>query len=339
MKGKGLLTLFGATFLVLILVALPFMTACAKPAPAKALELDFAVFFPAKDYRSVAAQHWADTVEQRTNGRIKITVYPGGALLPLPETWPALVSGAVDIAQSPSAYWDKTVTEVQIFSLAGAFHEKKKAEINNKLTPLLGEVFAKHNMKYIYAPYEGEILFEATKPLEKLADIKGLMFRDYGPVPGRLIKELGGISMTIPLGELPVALERGTVDGAFFGWPTMYSMKTYELAPYVLMPGGNSLLFATFITMGVWNQISKDDQRIIMEAGKEAAELSVELGLEFQDKVMPEMKAAGLKVRELDAADMATYAKAVAVVKAEIEAAATPLGKKILKELEPYAVK
>ena len=58
-------------------------TAAAAPAPAgKAIELSYSIFFPPTHIQAVTAEAWAGEVEKRTNGQVKITIYPGGTLTP-----------------------------------------------------------------------------------------------------------------------------------------------------------------------------------------------------------------------------------------------------------------
>ena len=95
--------------LAFLLLAVILFAGCAKDDGAeggkeKTYEFNYAVFFPATHLQAQTAEAWAKEVENRTGGRVKITLFHGGTLTKAPQTYEAVVSGVADIGMSVFAY-------------------------------------------------------------------------------------------------------------------------------------------------------------------------------------------------------------------------------------------
>ena len=87
-------TLF--VLLALMLAALPLCGACATPT-SEVIELSYSNFFPPTHFHSILAEEWAKEIEQQSDGKVKITYYPGGTLTAAPQTYDGVVTGISDI--------------------------------------------------------------------------------------------------------------------------------------------------------------------------------------------------------------------------------------------------
>ncbi|TVR11704.1 MAG: C4-dicarboxylate ABC transporter, partial [Salinarimonadaceae bacterium] len=67
----------------------------------------------------IAAQTWADLVAERTDGRIKMQLYPGAQLVQGEQTreFTAMRSGVIDMAVGSTINWSPQIAELNIFSL------------------------------------------------------------------------------------------------------------------------------------------------------------------------------------------------------------------------------
>ena len=90
------------TCLVFSLFFLGFVL-CTSPAIAQ-IKLTYSVFFPAPHKNAVLATDWAKEIEKRTDGRVQITVFPGGTLTPADKCYDGVVKGISDIGFSVLAY-------------------------------------------------------------------------------------------------------------------------------------------------------------------------------------------------------------------------------------------
>ncbi len=77
------------------------------PSPVQAadpIKLNYSIFFPAPHKNTVLATEWAQEIEKRTNGAVKITIFPGGTLTPADKCYDGVVKGISDIGFSVLAY-------------------------------------------------------------------------------------------------------------------------------------------------------------------------------------------------------------------------------------------
>jgi TRAP-type C4-dicarboxylate transport system substrate-binding protein len=76
-----------------------------------------------------------------------------------------------------------------------------------------------------------------AKPIEKLADLKGLKTRVYGSSLGDLVQGWGGIPVTIAFGEVVPALQKGVADCGITGTLPAYDAKWREVVTHIYMAG------------------------------------------------------------------------------------------------------
>src|SRR5574342_759195 len=67
-------------------------------------KLNYSIFFPAPHKNAVLSTEWAKEIEKRTNGKVQITVFPGGTLTPADKCYDGVVKGLSDIGFSVFAY-------------------------------------------------------------------------------------------------------------------------------------------------------------------------------------------------------------------------------------------
>ena len=77
---------------------------CGTGFAEKPIKLTYSLFFPPTHGQAETAMAWAKEVEKRSNGKVKIDVFPGGALTPAPAVYDGVVNGISDIGMSCFAY-------------------------------------------------------------------------------------------------------------------------------------------------------------------------------------------------------------------------------------------
>jgi len=92
-------------FAVLVLSLAVAVSACSKsPDPGEVITLSYSIFFPATHEQCIAGMNWAKEIEKKTDGKVKINVYPGGTLTKADETYNGVSAGIADIGMSCFAY-------------------------------------------------------------------------------------------------------------------------------------------------------------------------------------------------------------------------------------------
>ena len=98
-KGQFVCSALVAAFIGMLFFVIPGGVQAADP-----IKLNYSIFFPAPHKNTVLATEWAQEIEKRTNGAVKITMFAGGTLTPADKCYDGVVKGISDIGFSVLAY-------------------------------------------------------------------------------------------------------------------------------------------------------------------------------------------------------------------------------------------
>lgn len=253
--------------LAVLFVSLTMSSALAQT------KLNYSVFFPAPHKNAVLATEWAKEIEKRTNGKVQITVFPGGTLTPADKCYDGVVKGISDIGFSVFAYTMGKFPLTQVADLplgmkSGLVATKLINDYYKKFKPKeLDEV------KVMYLHGHGPGLLHTKKPVNKLEDLKGMKIRCTG-MAAKIVSALGGVPVAMPMGETYDALSRGVVDGSMAPQEALQGWKWGEVVKYTIENFGSSYSTGFFVVMNKqkWNALSPDIQQIIEQVNEEYAE-------------------------------------------------------------------
>lgn len=126
-------------------------------------------------------------------------------------------------------------------------------------------------------------------------DWSGLKLRGAVSFHG-VIESMGAAPVSMPLGEVYSALERGVVDGACMGSIGLVANKHYEIAPYRVEPTfGNTRAFFS-MNLDRWNSLSEQDQADVLKAGLKTEYDNIEKGIVDLEIERAKLKELGAKV-------------------------------------------
>src|SRR5450631_1919488 len=163
------------------------------------------------------AQRFKELAEQRTNGRVKVELYPNSQLYKDKEEMEALQLGSVQmLAPSLAKFGPLGVKEFEVFDLPFIFKDQTAFRAVTE-GPVGADLFHKLESKGIKGlAYwnNGFHIMSANKPLHKVADFKGLKMRiQSSKVLDAEMRALGAIPQVMAFSELYQALQSGVVDG------------------------------------------------------------------------------------------------------------------------------
>ncbi|MDD4859594.1 MAG: TRAP transporter substrate-binding protein [Dehalococcoidales bacterium] len=272
-----------AISLVLVLLSSLLLTACANsvaPAPtttapttaapattpAKVQTIKYGHYFPPQDFRDLVAIHFADLVSARSNGRIKIEIFPAEQLVKGKDGFSSVAAGIVDMYPVNTNYAAGAIPLVDIWNIPLPAHDDTgSAKMFREGRHLIDPAFTKNNIKIlgvINSTGPGSLYF--TKPVRVLEDFKGIKLRGSGGLFEKAATMLGMSVVTMSAAEQYMALQTKTIDGTSTTYMSIISFKLYEVAPYWLFVnlGGIQPYFA-LMNLNKWNGFSADDQKIL----------------------------------------------------------------------------
>lgn len=234
------------------------------------IELTYSVFFPAPHKQAVLADAWAKEIGKRTNGRVKISVFPGGTLTSAEQCYDGVENGISDIGLSVFAYTRGKFPLSEVIDLPLGYRSGFGA------TRLINAYYAKFkpkeldNVKVMYLHAHGPGILHTKKPVRTLEDMQGMKIRCTG-LSMKIVKALGGIPVAMPMGETYDALSRGVVDGSMAPQESLQGWKWGEVVKYTTESFGCAYSTGFFVVMNKnkWNSLPPDIQRIIEQINRE----------------------------------------------------------------------
>jgi TRAP-type C4-dicarboxylate transport system substrate-binding protein len=239
-----------------------------------------------------ATQPWVKQVEKATNGRVKIQIYPSETLAKGKQNWMAAKSGICDMSWNVMSYYPGMAPYSDVVLLPGLPFRtgEKGSEVIWKLFekfPELSGQFAENKVLILYTstPF---ILMTAKKQVKTLEDLRGMKIRTVGGPPVEQMKALGGYPILLPMPDVYIAMQKGTIDGLEAAYEPIPGFRLYEVAKYITEGPFSPSLFGVVMNKKKWDSLPKDIQDAIMSvSGLQGSEF---FGLNFFDSAKEPIK-------------------------------------------------
>lgn len=252
-----------------VLGGLALSVLLAGGAMAQEFTIRYASPYPPNHIFSQADQDYFAKVESDSGGRVKFEPYWAGTLISDREGMDQLASGVADMAFIAPIYsrTGKDITK----SMSGW--------IDPRLTPVEKvQLFWKVWEKYpaLQAEYEDVVLIAAhagdnmhiqtaDRPVRSIEDLKGLRLKATGESV-TVLNELGAAAVAMPMGEVYVALQKGTLDGTVAPYETLVGFKFGEVIKYyTTLPMPRSAYGSRAMNKDSWAALPEDIQKILMD--------------------------------------------------------------------------
>ena len=254
----------------------------------------------------MAPERIADLVEEMSDGQMTITVYGAEEQVPAFGVFDAVSSGSHQMGHSGGYFWKGKVPAAQFFTSVpfGLTADEINAWVNRGGgLELWREIYAPFNIYPIPAGNTGTQMFGwFNKEINSLEDIKGLKMRIPG-IGGEVLKEAGGIPVTLPGGELFTALQTGVIDAT--EWVGPYNDLTFgfhQAAKYYYYPGWHEPgpMLELLINIDAWNSLPNHLQVIIETATKAVNQDMIDEYLAKNNQALTELiQVHGVELRKL----------------------------------------
>ncbi len=302
MKRRDLLKLMGGAG-----VAGAAGVAGMMPAAAQAKVVLKATDVHPTGYPTVAAvEAMGKKLEAATNGRVSIQMFPSMQLGGEKEMIEQAQVGALQIARISVGPMGPLVPEFNVFNLPFVFrdgaHMEKVidgeigTELLTKLTnhPTAGLV----GLCYMNAGIRN--VYNSKKPINELADLKGLKIRMMGnPLFVDTMNALGGNGVAMGFDQLINGMQTGVVDGAENNEPSYDSGQHYRYAKFYSKTGHLMIPEILVFSKKSFEALSKDDQALVLKLSKEAQLEQRKLWNEREADSLEKMVAAGAVINEV----------------------------------------
>ncbi|MFT4737968.1 MAG: TRAP-type mannitol/chloroaromatic compound transport system substrate-binding protein [Cyclobacteriaceae bacterium] len=214
----------------------------------------------------------ADWVKKMSGGRMEITVYGGGELIPALEGFDAVSNGAVEMNHGAAYYWAGKVPAAQFFAAVpfGLNAQQMGAWIiSGGGQKLWDELYAPFGLKPVICGNTGvQMGGWFNKEINTVEDLKGLKMRIPG-LGGKVLAKAGGTPVLVSGGEIYTNLERGVIDATEWIGPYHdYKMGFHQVAKYYYYPGWHEPgpVLEMIMNQQKFNELPSDLQEILITA-------------------------------------------------------------------------
>jgi tripartite ATP-independent transporter DctP family solute receptor len=287
-----------------------------------------------------ATKVFADEVEKASGGKMKIRAIGAAALGSDVQMQQALIGGAQEMMVGSTATLVGITKEMAIWDTPFLFNNAKEADVvldgpvGQKVMDKLQE---KGLVGLVYWENGFRNLTNSKRPVTKVEDLDGIKLRVMqNNVFLESFKTLGANAVPLPFSELFSALETKTVDGQENPFNTILSSKFYEVQKYLTVTNHVYSPWIVTVSKKYWDQLSKDEQKVLMDAAKKSRDFERQDTRAEADKALADLKGKGMQINQLSPAEANRMREKLAAVNAGI---AANVGEDLWKETQAAVAK
>lgn len=288
-------------FFILFFILSMGVAAAPTTVPAKdSIHIRFSTWHPpaSREVKNVWEPMLAE-LKKRSNGRITYTLFTGGALGKGPEHFDIVKNGLSDMGYFTATWTPGRFPLSDVLSLAVAVEGKDVgADIGNAMYQrILKDEF--QGVKVIELNGCISAYLWTTRPVRTLEDCKGLRIRSPGGHQTHYIESLGAEPIFMPLGDVYMAMETGTIDGLVTCPPLVLAFKLYEVAKHGALATFGCVTEGVIMNQKSWDRTPDDLKTIIMEVAGNPFATTGGLNTEAYKTMMEDLKKHGVDLYRL----------------------------------------
>jgi len=326
MKKRALILLISA------IAGIAFISVSRVSAAEKARVLAMNCSFSAQGYVAVALRFFANEVNLRSHGRLKIELYFNSSLgFKNTAILSSMKKGLVDLSSMMGGNIDPELPMAGVLNLPFLHpdYEKGIKWQLERLTPELSrEASRRWNVTLLCGlPLPAPTEFFSKKPFRTLADLQGVKIRSWGGMLGESLYYLGANPFTITTAELYTALQRGMVNAAITSVISATETHFWEVLDYI----DHITMSTNQCSVGISNRVLKslpqDLQEVMFASGKALTEWGLVNRKIYADKLLKILTDNGMEEVWPEPGEVE-----------KMRAKTKPLYDKFIKELSPESL-
>ncbi len=271
-----------------------------------------------EDYPTTqAALVFAQKVEEKTNGRVKIAVYSGGELGAEQSVIQQMQFGGIDFSRVSLSQLAEYMPSLSVLQLPFLYQDA--AQMWRVLDGAVGDEFLASldtvdltGLSWFDA---GVRSFYTREKVSSLAELQGLTLRvQESDMMSEMVKDLGADPVQVVYSQVYAALHNGEIDGAENNWPSYEAMGHYEVAPYFLKDEHTRVPEILLASVSAMEKLAKMDSSfpgIIRSCARESALLERTLWAAREQESEQNMLEKGITVTELSPEEKQKFKDAV----------------------------
>lgn len=265
--------------------------------------IKFAHVVSATTAKGKAAEKFGELIEEKTDGRIKVEIYPDSQLGSDREIIEQMQSGTVQMNAPFTGVLPSFVKSYEIFDLPYLFDDKDHAfeATHGELGSLLGKELEGQGL-HVLGFWDGGFkhITNSKKAIEKPEDLAGMKIRvSQSPLLISQFSALDAAGVSIDFSELYTALQTNTVDGQENPLSNIVSKKFYEVQDYLTLSGHGYMGYVLTISSDFYEDLPEELQVAVDEVSKEVTEWQWEQASMDEENYMETLHDSDIEITEL----------------------------------------
>lgn len=261
---------------------------------------------PAAEYQSQALEIMKDYIDRSLPGQIDVQNYPGNTLFKQPQIIPELLRGNLEGVLIDTFFISRKVPTASILStgylvrdlphacgiLQSEFGKKLRAEIENNM-----------KIKILALNYLGTrtLVMRKAAEINTPKDLAGVKQREPGSKGWQFTaKALGSNPVSIPYGELFLALQTGTADAYSAPASAILSMRFHEVSEQVVLTNHLTSYNMFAVSTRFWDSLNEEQRDVVSEAAQAGYAFSTRNRYRAEAKALAQLRELGMKVTTPD---------------------------------------
>lgn len=268
------------------------------------ITLNFANTQPEGDIETQALYEVKKRIEEKSNGKIKIEVYPNSSMGDTDDLVEQAIQGMPIITPTDPARLASDVPEYGIlqmpYFLPDLSYLDKIMETN--LYKGWEKEFEEKGIKVLTSNwYGGTRHFVLNKIIDTPEDLAGIKVRTMGnKICIESVNAMGAVATPMSMSEVYPAIEQKGINGVENQTTSTYNNMLYEVLNTTNKTGHFTLLGVPVMGAKLFNSLSKEYQELIVDTFKEVGTEYQQIGVSTEDELEKEMESKGMTIHDVD---------------------------------------
>jgi TRAP-type transport system periplasmic protein len=298
--------------MALVAAALMFGSAGAAVAQDyKERALKFATQNPKGHPIVTGMEKFAEIVAAKSGGKLKVNLYPGGALGSDAANVSALQGGTLDMVVLNAGILASQTKEFAVFDFPFMFASPREADavVDGPFGKMmLDKLDAKGIRGLAYWELGFRNITNSRRPISKVEDIAGLKLR---VIPNAInvdwVNALGANPTPLAFPEVYAALEQKAIDGQENPLTVINANKFHEVQKFLALTNHQYNPQAVIFSKKIWDTLTNDEKKLFADAGIEAGKVQRQASRSQMGAALDNLKKNGMQVSEFSAAELAKF--------------------------------
>ncbi|MEQ8704726.1 MAG: TRAP transporter substrate-binding protein [Phaeodactylibacter sp.] len=248
--------------------------------------------------------HFAEQVAERSNGQLRVDIYPSGQLGSERQCLELLQIGSLGMTKVSAAVLENFAPRMKVLGLPYIFRDDEHAW--KVLNGPIGKALLLEAQNYwlrgvCFYDAGSRSFYTKDRPINTPEDLKGLKIRVMNSQTAmQMVKALGGAPTPISFGELYTALQQGVVDGAENNAPSFYTSHHYEVCKYYSIDEHATVPDVMLIGTNTWDRLTEQERDWLQAAADASVTYQRKVWAAAETEALQAVQAAGVEINYPD---------------------------------------